>query len=453
MPAAASSNPSGGSEAHAGRGLSRLRLRAPEQAAGSHLQGVRSELRRLAMETTKLVRVQRQARAVHVNAPATPAPMAQTRPRRPRTCARCCLAFSRDLRVVMLRLASRLQTLRHFAATKKPVRAGLARESLQVFAPLANRLGIWQIKWEMEDLAFRFLEPDTYKQVASLLDEKRAEREASVEQLARPLEAELASRTASPPWCRAGPSTSTASCKKMRGKSLDFQQVFDIRALRVVVGSVAHCYAGAGQRARPLHAGGGRVRRLHRPAQGQWLPVAAHRGARRARARPSRSRSAPRPCTTTPSMAWQRTGPTRRPAPRAMPACLRGMATTTPRSPCCGNCWPGSATWPAASSGLFDDRIYVLTPDAAIVELPRAPRRWTSPTACTPTWATAAAARGGRRDGAAEHAAARTARPWRSRWPRRAGPRATGSTPTWVTWPATAPRPRCGRGSTCRRAA
>jgi GTP pyrophosphokinase len=88
------------------------------------------------------------------------------------------LAFSRDLRVVMLRLASRLQTLRWCAASK-PLRPQLARESLQVFAPLANRLGIWQIKWEMEDLAFRFLEPDTYRQVASLLDEKRVEREAA----------------------------------------------------------------------------------------------------------------------------------------------------------------------------------------------------------------------------------------------------------------------------------
>ncbi|MEP7059051.1 MAG: HD domain-containing protein, partial [Caldimonas sp.] len=70
------------------------------------------------------------------------------------------LAFSRDLRVVLLRLASRLQTLRYFAASKRPCPAELAAESMQVFAPLANRLGIWQVKWELEDLAFRFLEPE-----------------------------------------------------------------------------------------------------------------------------------------------------------------------------------------------------------------------------------------------------------------------------------------------------
>ncbi|WP_373691904.1 HD domain-containing protein, partial [Aquabacterium sp.] len=76
------------------------------------------------------------------------------------------LAFSRDLRVVLLRLASRLQTLRYYAESKQPCPRSLARESMQVFAPLANRLGIWQIKWELEDLSFRFLQPDVYRSIA-----------------------------------------------------------------------------------------------------------------------------------------------------------------------------------------------------------------------------------------------------------------------------------------------
>ena len=102
----------------------------------------------LAMETTKLVRVQRQARIAQgaVNRAATPIPMAQTAAAQTENVRKMLLAFSRDLRVVMLRLASRLQTLRHFAQTKLPVPPALARESLQVFAPLANRLGIWEIK-------------------------------------------------------------------------------------------------------------------------------------------------------------------------------------------------------------------------------------------------------------------------------------------------------------------
>jgi GTP pyrophosphokinase len=123
------------------------------------------------------------------------------------------LAFSRDLRVVMLRLASRLQTLRFHAASKRPVSPSLARESLQVFAPLANRLGIWQMKWELEDLSFRFLEPDTYKEVARLLDEKRGEREVYMEQLRQRLGLNCAAAASAPP-CRAGPSTSTASSRR-----------------------------------------------------------------------------------------------------------------------------------------------------------------------------------------------------------------------------------------------
>ena len=122
-----------------------------------------ANLAALAMETTKLVRVQRQARAVAHGASlgAVAPPMAQNAAAQTENIRKMLLAFSRDLRVVMLRLASRLQTLRHYAATKLLVPPSLARESLQVFAPLANRLGIWEIKWELEDLAFRFLEPDT----------------------------------------------------------------------------------------------------------------------------------------------------------------------------------------------------------------------------------------------------------------------------------------------------
>jgi GTP pyrophosphokinase len=123
------------------------------------------------------------------------------------------LAFSRDLRVVMLRLASRLQTLRYYAASKKPVPPALARESLHVFAPLANRLGIWQIKWEMEDLSFRFLEPDTYREVARLLDEKRTEREVNMAQLRERVESQLRAQSISA-TVRGGPNTSTASSRR-----------------------------------------------------------------------------------------------------------------------------------------------------------------------------------------------------------------------------------------------
>ncbi len=191
----------------------------------------------LAIETTKLVRVQRQARKADSSAQLVDDPKLQTE-----TVRKMLLAFSRDLRVVMLRLASRLQTLRHYAATRQTAPPAVARESLQVFAPLANRLGIWQVKWEIEDLSFRFLEPQIYRQVASLLDEKRVEREDSVEKLRATLQADLRAQGIQA-TVQGRPKHIYSIVRKMRGKSLGFDQVFDIRALRVIVPDVKDCYA------------------------------------------------------------------------------------------------------------------------------------------------------------------------------------------------------------------
>ncbi len=184
--------------------------------------------------TRKLVQIQRAARAAQVGT--------GQRAEQTERVRKMLLAFSRDLRVVLLRLASRLQTLRWFAASKTPCPRDLAEESQQVFAPLANRLGIWQIKWEIEDLAFRFLQPEDYKRIAHLLDEKRTERETGIEtarlQLAQRLrEAGVAADV------QGRPKHLHSIWKKMQGKGLDFGRVFDVRALRVVVDDVAACYA------------------------------------------------------------------------------------------------------------------------------------------------------------------------------------------------------------------
>ena len=195
-----------------------------------------NELAALAVETTKLVEVQRISRTVVSSAQLQDNPRAQTENVR-----KMLLAFSKDLRVIMLRLASRLQTLRYFASTKKEVPSALAKESLQVFAPLANRLGIWEIKWELEDLSFRFLEPDTYKKIAKLLDEKRAERESNMHLLREKVQTELAAQNVRAS-VQGRPKHIYSIVKKMRGKSLNFSQVFDIRAMRVIVANVADCY-------------------------------------------------------------------------------------------------------------------------------------------------------------------------------------------------------------------
>src|SRR5256884_2946854 len=87
------------------------------------------------------------------------------------------LGMVEDVRVVLIRLASRTQTMRWFARNPSPERSDYARETLDIYSPLANRLGVFQLKWEMEDLSFRFLEPELYKRIAGMLDEKRLERE------------------------------------------------------------------------------------------------------------------------------------------------------------------------------------------------------------------------------------------------------------------------------------
>ena len=187
----------------------------------------------LAMETMRLMHLQRQARTRAAKDVQGQVQIEFVR--------RMLLAFSRDLRVVVLRLASRLQTLRYLHAHKKTDFDDVAKESLLIFAPLANRLGIWQIKWEMEDLAFRLLEPDTYKEVAGWLEDKRIEREAQVAELRQSLADQLLTQGISA-QVQGRPKHIYSIIKKMRGKSLNFSQVRDLRALRVIVGTVEDCY-------------------------------------------------------------------------------------------------------------------------------------------------------------------------------------------------------------------
>jgi GTP pyrophosphokinase len=329
----------------------------------------------LAMETTKLVRVQRMARLAQVSAShaATPIPMAQTAAAQTESVRKMLLAFSRDLRVVMLRLASRLQTLRHFAATKLPLPAGLANEALQVFAPLANRLGIWEIKWEMEDLSFRFLEPETYRDVARLLDEKRTEREAHIEALRLQLEQDL-SQQGIHAKVQGRPKHIYSIVKKMRGKSLGFDQVYDIRALRIIVPTVPDCYAALGwvhnhftpvadefddYIARPKANGYQSLHTVVREASGQPIEVQVRTQAMHDHAETGvAAHWAYKEAGTKGYAGVSATGEY-----DAKIAVLRQLLA-----------WErdlSGAHLDKQGAGFFDDRIYVLTPDAAIVELPQ----------------------------------------------------------------------------------
>ena len=321
----------------------------------------------LALETTKLVNVQQQARSANAKAQLDNDPKAQLE-----TVRKMLLAFSRDLRVVMLRLASRLQTLRYCALTRQAASAALAYESLHVFAPLANRLGIWQIKWEMEDLAFRFLEPETYKKTAQLLDEKRVEREQFMEGLRADLERGL-NKSGVAALVQGRPKHIYSIVKKMRGKALDFDQVFDIRALRVIAADANGCYAALSfvhsqfvpiegefddYIAKPKSNGYQSLHTVVRDAAGRAVEiqirtqamhdhaeigVAAHWAYKEAGTKGYAGVSASSEYDAKIGvlrqlLAWERD--------------LSGGSNLD-------------------KPGLFEDRIYVLTPDAAIVELPQ----------------------------------------------------------------------------------
>src|SRR6267378_7596858 len=155
------------------------------------------------------------------------------------------LGMVEDVRVVLIRLASRTQTLRWFARNPSDERPAYARETLDIYSPLANRLGVAQLKWEMEDLSFRFLEPELYKRIAGMLDEKRLEREQYIARAIAVLTRELeAAGVKGEIYGR--PKHLYSIWNKMRAKSLDFSQLYDVRALRVIVPSMKDCYTALG---------------------------------------------------------------------------------------------------------------------------------------------------------------------------------------------------------------
>jgi GTP pyrophosphokinase len=354
-----------------------LRAAAYLVYAGDYLQRPEEVVRKafgeshasLVALTRQLVQIQRAARQAQVQR--------EHRAQQTERVRKMLLAFSRDLRVVLLRLASRLQTLRWHAASKTPCPASLAEESLQVFAPLANRLGIWQVKWEMEDLAFRFLRPTEYQRVARLVDETRTEREAGIAavrgQLARLLagqgiEADVQGR----------PKHLYSIWKKMQGKGLAFTRVLDVRALRVIVADVPQCYAVLArvhERWRPLEGEFDdyiarpkpngyqslhtvvqdddgrplevqiRTRAMHEHAE---HGVAAHWMYKEAGVRGYAGVSAS-------GDFEERVAEARKAVLRELLAWERDFAEQDAASP---------------EAGAFDDRIYVFTPQATIIELP-----------------------------------------------------------------------------------
>ena len=155
------------------------------------------------------------------------------------------LAVIGDVRLVVVRLAAQLQKMRAAKSLDPALQRKFATEAREVYAPLANRLGVWQLKWELEDLAFRYLQPADYKRIAAALKVRRSERERYMEELKALLRSELQAAGIDAA-IEARPKHIYSIWRKMQAKRLAFEQLMDIRAARVLVNTVAECYAALG---------------------------------------------------------------------------------------------------------------------------------------------------------------------------------------------------------------
>ncbi len=320
--------------------------------------------------TRRLVQIQRSARDAQLEA--------ERRAQQTERVRKMLLAFASDLRVVLLRLTSRLQTLRYYAASREACPRALAQESMEVFAPLSNRLGIWQLKWEIEDLAFRSLQPVEYRRIAALMDGKRAQREAAVEAARSRMTHELA-EAGIRAEVQGRPKHLYSIWKKMQGKGIAFEHVYDLHALRVIVDDVDDCYAvlaSVHQRHSPVSGefddyiakpkGNGyqslhtvvrddegaalevqiRTREMHEHAE---FGVAAHWAYKEAGARGYAGVQAA-------GASEERIAEARRAVLHQLLAWEREVAGDQPAK--------------AGADTRADERIYVLTPQASIIELP-----------------------------------------------------------------------------------
>ncbi len=165
--------------------------------------------------------------------------------RQAETLRKMLLAVVSDPRLMLARLAEELVGLRHAREASPEERERLAVEARAIFAPLANRLGVWQLKWELEDLAFRYLEPEEYRRIAAALNERRADRERYIEALCATLRAEL-EKAGIKAEVYGRPKHMYSIYRKMARKHLAFEQLFDVRAVRVIVESIPDCYAALG---------------------------------------------------------------------------------------------------------------------------------------------------------------------------------------------------------------
>ncbi|HSN78705.1 MAG TPA: bifunctional (p)ppGpp synthetase/guanosine-3',5'-bis(diphosphate) 3'-pyrophosphohydrolase, partial [Anaerolineae bacterium] len=174
-----------------------------------------------------------------------PAISPRLRSQRDETLRKLFLAMSKDIRVVLIKLADRLHNVHTLGHLKEHKRRRIARETLEIYAPLANRLGIWQIKWELEDSAFRWLEPAIYKKIAADLQSRRAERLAFIDNVVTIIQSEL-QKLGITAVVEGRPKHIYSIYRKMQRKGVELEQVYDTEAVRIMVDEVSDCYVALG---------------------------------------------------------------------------------------------------------------------------------------------------------------------------------------------------------------
>ncbi len=152
------------------------------------------------------------------------------------------LAMGDDVRVVLVKLADRLHNMRTLGYMPPERQLHIARDTLDIFAPLASLLGIWQFKWELEDLSFRYLHPEEYRRIATSMNERRVDREFYLQEVSQRLREELAKYNLDKAIISGRPKHIYSIYSKMLRKELPFEQIYDVRALRVIVDSTPECY-------------------------------------------------------------------------------------------------------------------------------------------------------------------------------------------------------------------
>ena len=246
------------------------------------------------------------------------------------------LAMAKDIRVVIIKLADRLHNMRTLKFQPADRQIAIAHETLDIYAPLAHRLGMNAIKWELEDLSLRYIDPEGYYTLVNLVGMKRQEREAAIRGVIETLQTEL-KNAGIKAEVEGRPKHFYSIYNKMKNQHKTFDQIHDLIAIRVLVNTKQECYSVLGIVHTLWSLVPGRFKDYISIAQGEHVPIAAHHGGGQGRHAFSRCRSARTICTKPPNTASPRTGAIKRAGRRTIwikgsPGCAAFSIGRTPRA-------------------------------------------------------------------------------------------------------------------------